>query len=188
MSSTLTLFISGSISHWPYNVDFKSTFVTLILRLYSLVMRRDSEVPLEVGNGITWHPGVRNVSLSLSWAVAKGTVRTTCSSVVDARYFSEYVLFLSFRLFFSHSLFFSSPSPPISPPMSIHAIQNFSKRNRWSSSGLGNTANRRNQFVRFHCRLYKRWRILVMYMDRLILTIHRKDWRNALLMRTVNAR
>ena len=49
-------------------------------------------------------------------------MRTTCSSVVGAWYFAEFVLFLSFRLFFGHSLFFSSPSAPIPPPTSTHTI------------------------------------------------------------------
>ena len=46
----------------------------------------------------------------------------TCSSVVGAWYFAEYVPFLWFQLFVSRSLLFSSPSAPIPPPMSTHTI------------------------------------------------------------------
>jgi hypothetical protein len=42
-----------------------------------------------------------------SWAVARGIMRMTCSSVVGAWYFAEYVLFFGgFGSSFSHSLFF----------------------------------------------------------------------------------
>ena len=71
-----------------------------------------------LGMAFTTCLGVGTLAIWLwSWAVPRGLMRTTCSSVVGAWYFAEYFLFVMFRLFLSHSLFFSSPSAPIPPPM-----------------------------------------------------------------------
>ena len=84
------------------DVDFYSTF----RNAYSLAMRRDSEVPLEVGNGI-YLSGRMNVShLALELGCHKG--------YNEDDIFMSFVLGIcSFQLFSSHSSLFSSPSAPI---------------------------------------------------------------------------
>jgi Plasma-membrane choline transporter len=75
-------------------------FVTLIFRLllygYATKLGGTTE-------GLEWHLHawanwaiVGTLAIWLwSWAVARGIMRTTCSSVIGAWYFAEYVLFLS---------------------------------------------------------------------------------------------
>ena len=99
--------------------------------------------------------------------------RRDSEAPVEAGKSSQGVVFRwvrTFRLLFSHSYFFSSPSVPISPPMTI-LIQSCSESQRRSSSDFDTTASHRNQlwqFVRFNFRLYKRggtWRMLLGWID-----------------------
>ena len=84
-------------------------FVTLIFRL--LLWGYATKLEGTTG-GLEWHlyawanwAIVGTLAIWLwSWAVARGIMRTTCSSVVGAWYFAEYALFLSFRLF-GHSYY-----------------------------------------------------------------------------------
>ena len=72
---------------------------------YSLVMR-----PRLWGTAGGWEWHTWNVNHQFwSWAVSRGILSTTCSSVVVLTFFS-------FRIFFTDTLFFSSPSALISPP------------------------------------------------------------------------
>ena len=101
-------------------------FVTLIFRL--LLYGYGTKLEGTTG-GWEWHlyawvnwAIVGTLAVWLwSWAVARGIMRTTCSSVVGAWYFAEYVPFLFAPLTVIYYSF-SSPSDPIPSPTSTHTI------------------------------------------------------------------